>query len=224
MKVCCISDLHGQLPDYSSIEADLFCICGDFSPCDIQKNEVFMHNWIIEKFKPWCEALNCEKVLFIAGNHDFYPVNNKSEMVRLFPQNEKVTYIEDQLYDYKGRRIYGTPWCKIFMDWAFMKPDKELELIYDNIPENLDLLLTHDCPYGSGDVIMQKASKYYTPDHIGNKPLLKAIETKKPKRACNGHLHSSEHNWQKLYDTERCNVAVIDETYKLAYEPRIFEI
>ena len=224
MKVCCFSDLHGQLPDYFDVKADLICICGDVSPAGIQKNDALMHNWLVDKFKPWCEALNCEKVLFIAGNHDFYMARNKSVVVSLFPADGKVTYLEDQLYKFHGKTIYGTPWCHVFMDWAFMKPDEEERIIFDNIPENLDLLLTHDCPYGSGDVMLQTTAKWYSPNHIGNPVLLDAFKAKKPKRACNGHLHSSDHNWQTLFDTQRCNTAVIDEDYRLAYKPTFFEI
>ena len=34
---------------------------------------------------------------------------------------------EVQILDYHLARLHGTPYCKVFRNWAFMKPDEELK-------------------------------------------------------------------------------------------------
>ena len=65
--ICAISDLHGILIDIEP--CDLVLICGDTIPLNIQSNSKKTKRWLVNEFKPWCESLPCNKVLFIAGNH-----------------------------------------------------------------------------------------------------------------------------------------------------------
>lgn len=230
MKICALSDLHGTLlstEDYFE-PCELVCICGDISPLNIQANHKKMRKWLINEFKPWCESLPCDKVIFIAGNHDF-SFHNLDFMYSIFPRNGKVTYLFHEGYTYtaengKEYRIFGTPYCKLFGNWAFMEMDDILTRLYDNIPENLDILLSHDQPYGYGDVLLQEDYRWADGSHIGNKPLLKAILEKKPKLQLNGHLHSCDHSMIEIGDTKHYNVSIKDEKYLPVYEPLYIEI
>lgn len=70
MKVTALSDCHGLLLPIEEFKpCELVCICGDISPLSIQANHKKMRKWLIKEFKPWCESLPCDKVIFIAGNH-----------------------------------------------------------------------------------------------------------------------------------------------------------
>lgn len=225
MKVIALSDLHGYLLELE--KCDLVCICGDILPLDIQTNSRKTRQWLINEFKPWCESLPCDKVIFIAGNHDFY-MSNLDFMYAQFPKNKKVTYLFHENYVYTSRSdkeytIYGTPYCKIFGNWAFMKPDEELEKLYSKIPQNLDILLTHDQPYGYGDILLEDVP-WNNNDHIGNKPLAKEVEIKQPKYMFVGHLHSTTHNCVKIKNTKRYNVSIKDERYNPTYKPLILDI
>lgn len=221
VKVTSVADLHGFLPDYSKYQCDIFCICGDFSPLNIQQKVPQMKDWLYHKFIPWTEQLPCDKVFLIAGNHDigFSRLVNPKE----FFLGTKIWYAEDDTYEYYDKIIYGTPWCRIFCNWAYMITDEALEKKYSDIPENIDLLLTHDVPYGCNDVILQD-TRWRTNDHIGNKPLLNAIIEKKPKNLCCGHLHATSHEPSKFFSTMQYNCSVVDENYDLVYEPQTFEI
>ena len=70
MKICAISDIHGDLIEIP--ECDVLCICGDIFPLEIQKNPTECHEWFFSEFLPWAEACPCEQVYYIAGNHDFF--------------------------------------------------------------------------------------------------------------------------------------------------------
>lgn len=104
-----------------------------------------------------------------------------------------------------------------------MRDNENLSIIFDNIPENIDILLTHDAPYGTSDICLQKES-WITEGHLGNKPLRDAIITKSPKFNFHGHLHSSNHSAELLNNTEVYNVSLLDEKYKLTYNPLKLEL
>lgn len=229
MKVCAISDIHGTLlpvEDYFE-PCELVCICGDVSPLNIQANHRKMRHWLINQFKPWCESLPCDKVIFIAGNHDG-ALGNLDFMYTQFPKDKKVTYLFHENYVYTSREgkkysIFGTPYCKLFGNWAFMEIDEILEKLYSTIPENLDILLTHDQPYGWGDIILDDIS-WNTGEHIGNKPLAKAVLQKQPKYLFCAHLHSTEHSCIEIGNTKRYNVSIKDEKYQPVYDPLFIEV
>lgn len=226
MKIAAISDLHGDLIDLCE-DCEVVFICGDISPLAIQVNDRKMKKWLQEDFKPWCDQLPCDKVCFIAGNHDWIFSRNK-EIRKLFPKDSKITYLfhEDTTYKSKdGReyRIFGTPYCRQFHNWAFMASDEELQRLYLEIPDNLDILLTHDQPYGYGDVILQNVY-WNTGEHIGNKPLTEAVFSRQIKYMFCGHLHSTTHNLVEISNTKRYNVSIKDEYYNIVYKPLYLDI
>lgn len=229
MKICAISDLHGTLlpvEDYFE-PCELVCICGDISPLNIQRNHRKMRQWLINKFKPWCESLPCDKVIFIAGNHD-ESLENLDFMYTQFPKDKKVTYLFHENYIYTSRdrkeySIFGTPYCKVFGNWSFMEIDSMLEKLYQDIPENLNILLTHDQPYGYGDQLLDNVY-WNTGEHIGNKQLAKAVLEKQPSYMLVGHLHSTTHECVEIGKTKRYNVSIKNESYEPIYDPLILDI
>ena len=44
------------------------------------------------------------------------------------------------------------------MNWAFMKAPGELEAVYAKIPEGIDVLVSHQPPYGWGGVKIRRPS------------------------------------------------------------------
>ena len=150
-------------------------------------------------------------------------------MYSVFPKDGKVTYLFHEGYVYTSREgkeysIFGTPYCKIFGNWAFMDNDERLTELYKSIPENLDILLTHDQPYGWGDVLEQLITPWADSSHIGNQPLAKAILEKQPKYLFCGHLHSTTHNCVEIGETNRYNVSIKDERYDPVYDPLVLDI
>ena len=230
MKVIALSDLHGTLlsvEDYFE-PCELVCICGDIVPLNIQANSRKTRQWLINKFKPWCESLPCDKVIFIAGNHDIY-LNNLDFMYAQFPKDKKVTYLFHEKYIYTSKSgkeysIFGTPYCKLFGNWAFMEMDDKLEELYSDIPENLDILLVHDQPYGYGDILEENSAPWADGSHIGNKSLVKAVLKKQPRYMFTAHLHTTTHECVEIDNTKRYNVSIKDEQYNPVYNPLVIEI
>ena len=228
VKICGISDLHGII-SFNIEECDVLCICGDIVPLNIQGWTDESYKWLKNDFLTWCNNQPCKEVLLIGGNHDF-AIFRHPDKIRDFFRDTKIKYLSDEEYSYISDdgdviKFYGTAWCHQFGNWAFMGySDEELKKIYLRMPDDVDILLTHDCPYGACDVLLQKDVFWANGDHIGGKGLADAIIEKKPKMNLTGHLHSTNHEGEMLGDTFVCNVSVLDEHYKRVYEPHYFEV
>ena len=229
MIVCALSDIHGTLlPKEEFQPCDLICICGDISPLNIQTNHKKMRKWLVDEFKPWCESLPCDQVLFIAGNHDG-ALQNLDFMYSQFSTDSKVTYLFHEQYIYlsnegKQYSIFGTPYCKLFGNWAFMEFNDKLDNLYKDIPNDLDILLSHDQPYGYGDILEIGSAPWADGTHIGNIPLATAVLKTQPRYMLCGHLHSTDHSCIEIGNTKRYNVSIKNEQYEIAYKPLMLEI
>ena len=234
MKIAVISDLHGMLPIYPSPywegieECELLLICGDILPLRIQTNMLESRLWLTEEFKPWAASLPVEQVYFIAGNHDAWLERNDLIAHQIFSSHDKVTYLKNEYVDYlsiqdsKVYRIFGTPYCHIYGNWPFMRDEETLVYKFSQIPENVDILLSHDAPYGTSDVCFEG----WAADgrHKGCPELRDAIIASKPKYNFHGHLHSANHGEELLGETKVYNTSILNEQYNLVYEPLIIRL
>ena len=222
MKIVAISDLHGNLPLIEEV-AVIYCISGDIMPLNIQSNDRKCRKWLREDFIPWANNLPCAHVVLVAGNHDFvFYRMEKSDIDKIF-EGSKIIYLENSGVQLEGLNIFGTPWCHQFGHWAFMTDDEALAEIFREIPENVDILLTHDAPYGTSDILFQNTA-WNIGEHIGCVPLRDAIIEKKPKIVLHGHLHSTNHKKEVLVESDVYNVSLLDENYDLIYDPLILDV
>lgn len=120
-------------------------------------------------------------------------------------------------------KIFGTPYCSIFGNWWNMLSDDTLKGKYSEIPDNCDIILSHDAPYGLCDKCFGWYKLGKTPYSIGNQPLREAIENKKPKYCLCGHLHSANHDWEKSENgTLVRQISYLNEQYIPTYNPYYF--
>lgn len=234
MKVAVISDNHGFLPIYPSNywkeleECELLLICGDIIPLHIQFDMPKSKQWLVEEFKPWAASLPVEQVYFIAGNHDAWLERNDLTAHQIFSFHDKVTYLKNEYVDYlsiqdsKVYRIFGTPYCHIYGNWPFMRDEETLAKKFNQIPGNVDILISHDAPYGTSDICFQGWSA--DGQHKGCSELRDTIIEHKPKLVLHGHLHSSNHGEELLGETKVYNTSILNEQYELVYEPLIIRL
>lgn len=221
MKICAISDTHGQHRSLTIQESDILCIAGDISPLEIQGRKEPMLQWLKEDFIPWCEELPVNKVFLTPGNHELAMSHCEQQVRELFA-GTKIEYLIDELAVYGTYKIWGTPWCSIFGNWAYMKLPEFEEHRFMKMPNDLDILIAHNPPYGACDICLQHPWGYY--EHIGNKELAKVIEIRKPKIMICGHLHTGRSR-ETLFDTINVyNVSVVNEQYEIFREPKYLEI
>ena len=232
MKIIGLSDIHGDLLT-DLPQADVYCICGDIMPLDIQRQYVQSIVWLTRCFFPWCESLPCDKVFFVAGNHDFLFEHLRMDktgnhrkahevMNILLQHSGKITYLENNEKKYRGYKFYGSPWCPDLANWAFYKDREELVKEFKKIPTNTDILLTH-CPPRIGDYGTVLEGWGFGRNY-GCQELADRLQEIHPKLHIFGHVHSGLHEPQTIDDTIFCNVSLKNENYTVAYYPREFEI
>lgn len=239
IKLVALSDLHGALP--TDIDpSNVVVICGDIMPLDIQRESIDSIAWLCNCFFPWCMELKCEKVIFVAGNHDFVfeqlmvdRNGNHRKPNRVMKKllaglgsraYDKIKYLENSEFEYKGYRFYGSPWCPSLSNWAFYKSDDELEREFNKIPNNIDVLLTH-CPPAMDTYGMVMQSGYNYMNDYGCIQLADAIRKKQPRLSLFGHVHSGCHTPARVTDnTVCCNVSIKDEDYNVSYVEKVFTL
>ena len=221
-----MSDLHGYLPEID--KCDLVLICGDIVSLRSQRYPKSCKKWYTRVFQPWIDSLPCDKVLFIPGNHEVGVEGHDDEYKKLFGPYKKATILIHEPYEYLSNdgifyKIFGTPYCKVFGNWAYMRPNSDLKEKFSEIPEGLDILLTHDVAYGYADQSLQDIG-WGTEEHFGTVELRDAILEKKPKYHFSGHIHTADHNLIMIGDTKHYNVSYIDEKYNPAFKPLYLDI
>jgi Icc-related predicted phosphoesterase len=78
---------------------------------------------------------------------------------------------------------------------------------WDQIPDNLDVLITHGPPFGILDQVTPGGT------HLGCEELLKAVQEKKPKVHVFGHIHGGAGAFENGV-TRFVNAAYRNERYK----------
>jgi len=229
MRIVALSDQHGHLPDIP--QCDLLIIAGDVCPDRIGPF-LGMHapeqqkSWFDRQVRPWLSAAPATHKILTWGNHDWCgqfcsfrsdsPAEvSTTDLQILIDEGTTVTAGDASI------SIWATPWSNQFMSWAFMKAPEALAAVYAEIPVNVDVLVSHQPPYGFGDRTVDVHSG--KAEHLGSRELLAAIERVRPRAVICGHIHSghgrSEHQGIPIY-----NVSLVDEQYRLAHQPTVVEL
>lgn len=212
IRVVAMSDLHGTLPPSSSIpKCDLILIggdiCGSHNPLD-------QSIWLHREFKPWLENLPADKIVGVAGNHDFI-FEKAPHLVPKLPW----TYLQDAPTEFKGWKIYGSPWQIRFFDWAFNLDEPDLARKWAAIPDNTDILVLHGPPKGYGDKVLRVLPG--EDGNVGSPSLLKRIQEIKPRLVVFGHIHPG-HGVYNVDETVLANVSIVNEEYIWVHPPTEF--
>jgi len=207
MRVVFISDTHNRHPKVVLPAGDLLIHAGDVSGRGTQKE--------IEDFLLWFSSHPHQYKIFIAGNHDFFIQQNPQKFKEILPSN--ITYLQDELVEIEGKKIYGSPWTPRFMNWAFMKEKGEdIAQVWRQIPNEIDLLITHGPAFGTLDQI-------YTGLPVGCEELAIELGRIKPKYFLFGHIHEA-HGVREKGGITYMNGAVLNERYVLQNEVTVFDL
>lgn len=199
MKIIAIADQHGML-DMTVPSCDLLIVGGDNCPdsfthendhWEARNDPDRQLQWFMNDWMDWRLKQPVQDCVVTWGNHDFCGELQKESRVCILHGDGRKTYIViDNEVEIGGVRIWLTPWTKQFKLWAFMREEQRLaDAHYKWIPPGIDILVTHDPPFGYGD----RTPDWITgiPAHHGSRAMLDTVGRVKPKAVVCGHIHDA---------------------------------
>mmetsp|Transcript_50868 Transcript_50868/g.65136 ORF Transcript_50868/g.65136 Transcript_50868/m.65136 type:complete len:400 (+) Transcript_50868:103-1302(+) len=249
-RVVCISDTHGKHRDIPSLPSgDILIHAGDIT----ETGELEQY----EDFALWFSQLEQFKYkICIGGNHDitlhkeFYQEEGIFEYFHkwrkepidcdlvssIIKNNPNFIYLEDEYIEINNIKIYGSPYQPEYGKWAFqLNRGKEIASKWHQIPQNINILITHGPPIGHGDYTNKN-------ERSGCVDLYHEIITRiKPKFHIFGHTHegygittnkketdmlpsSSEDKIEKNHEMFFLNASTCDRSYQPINPPLVFDI
>ncbi len=209
MKLVCISDTHGRHRDVKLPEGDILIHAGDVS----------VHGEIetFDNFNRWIKDLPFDYVLFTAGNHD----RCRATMIEKLVPNG--VFLNDSAWEWSGLKFYGSPQTPSVWDtkeeYCYIRHDYEdAQKIWDKIPDDTDVLITHGPPLGILDFVDKKN------EEVGCSVLLDRVLEVKPKVHIFGHIHESNGYINQRYNIKFVNCAQMDGEFSMTNKPIVVDI
>jgi Icc-related predicted phosphoesterase len=202
MRLVATSDWHGSLPAEIP-DGDVLVLVGDTLSLDHRVKAQDAH--FKRELVPYLAGLPHERILLVAGNHDFLFAEPRSWQDEL-PAN--VTYLLDEVIEIGGVRIWGSPWSTFLPGWVFMEDEETLAPRWAAIPPDTDVLVVHGPPFGSLD----QTAPQFGSIHVGSPSLRAWIEAHQPEAVVCGHIHE-RFGVDRIGSTTVYNVSYLDESY-----------
>lgn len=177
MKIAAISDTHGL--EFNRPWANVFIHAGDMTawgeyPETLVLGRKLAFEGTEDGMPPY------DEVILVPGNHD--------NALAAFPKSELWTFSKhthlliDQAWEYNGLVFYGSPWTPRFVGqnpqfMAFTATEDQMRDRFENIPAEVDVLITHGPPKGILD------------NGQGSEALREAVERRRIRVHLFGHVH-----------------------------------
>lgn len=183
MKIWHISDthtFHGFLKEPEGI--DMVIHSGDVAiPSSPYLNEPEVLNFI-----EWFSSLDIKYKVFVAGNHD-----TSIEKRLVTPgqiQAKGIIYLENASTQIEGVNIFGTPCTPEFgIGWAWNRKREKMFKVWDSVPEDTDIIVSHGPPKGILDLTIDRNNNY---DLCGCSNMKKKMLELQPRLCLFGHIHN----------------------------------
>lgn len=184
MRIYFYSDSHGQhnrinIPK----DIDVAVFCGD---CSNHPNPYQNENEI-RLFMEWYRRFPAKHKLMTWGNHDTSAALGLIDGAR-YPE---ITILNHSGVTINGLNFFGSPWTPRFGEWAFMKNRNKMSVIWDSIPDDVDVLFSHGPPKGILDLALDIDDRK-TVVQVGCKSLYNRVRQINPKIHAFGHIHQSK--------------------------------
>jgi Icc-related predicted phosphoesterase len=216
IRIICISDTHNRHEELTLLllePADVLIHAGDFTMHGTREE--------MEKFITWFEKLPYKTKLLTCGNHDKILGKLNEDDPLMIRMKSCCIFLSDQpAIIANGKiKIYGTgrtSWISKRSAMYLQFPPEDMGQFWTNIPNDTDIIITHQPPYLHGDRI-------FLGKNVGCKFLLQRILEIKPKLVVCGHIHegygTSEMDGIKFVNAASCNLL-----YKPLHPPVVVDL
>jgi len=215
MRLVCISDTHMAHRGIHLPEGDVLIHAGDATSCGSPDE--------VDRFLNWFAAQPHPRKILIAGNHDWLYQRDPDIAKLLLEQYPGITYLEDSGVEIDGIKFWGSPWQPWFMSWAFnlARGGENLRHVWNLIPIDTDVLITHGPPHGILDQIQAcPPGQEDGPDHmhLGCEELKIRLAAVQPRVHVFGHIHGS-YGVAQSKTTTYVNACTCTEAYRALNRP-----
>jgi Icc-related predicted phosphoesterase len=218
-----LSDTHSLHRHVVVPNADVLIHAGDFC------GRGLLHE--VQDFATWLGALPHKYKVVVAGNHDAFVEKNTHEARRIFAA-ANVQLLLNEPVQIEGFRVWGSPVTPMFCDWHFMKErGTEIARVWEQIPDDVDVLVTHGPPYGHGDLCPPyRTSSKKVAGCLDLLNRLRQIKNKskhgRPLAHVFGHIHDGYGTTQsdEFPGTLFVNASTCNEQYRPVNKPIVFRL
>lgn len=222
LRIVHISDTHGHHKKLNLPKGDVLVHSGDI--CALP------HQHEIEDFFAWFMLQPHTYKILVTGNRDLCFDNRENYNIhplwlklitKFFTRNDGLNFIlNDNGCEILGVKFWGSSYLtkrrEVIGRYAFDEPDREINMHWDLIPKDTDVLVTHTPPYG-------KLDKAFDGVNAGCKYLRFQVKEKKPKLHLFGHIHE-EYGMMYDEDTMFVNGSVTDRKGEFSTGPHLMEV
>lgn len=227
MRIIAISDTHGfhediRLPPHE--EGDVLVHAGDIT----RRGELS----ILNSFSEWLSKTPYEKIIIIAGNHDFCFEKEEHNISKDILENNsrhpgKIIYLQNESVVVDGIKFYGSPYQPRFNNWAFnVDRGRDIKKEWDKIPLDTDILITHGpAKEWVGGMLREVVMGRQSVQDLGCEELIKKIKEVNPIYHICGHIHDGYGIYRHdECDTVFCNASICTEAYEPTNGPFILPV
>jgi len=177
--------MHRNIPDDRFDGVDVVVHSGD---CSNYRDPYRNSNEVLD-FIEWYKTVPVEHKIYVAGNHD-----TSIERRLITPEHfadAGIIYLENSDVVINGIKFWGSPHTPTFGEWAFMKAREKINKVWNNIPQDTDVLIVHGPPKGVRDL---SYDRYGNLEMCGCSALMKKCYALKDKLklVCFGHIHNMD--------------------------------
>lgn len=210
MKFVCLSDTHGNHRTVNVPNGDVIIHCGDITH---KSNHAEVSDFI-----SWFAGLNFSHKILVAGNHDRFIRKRKQEFMELIASHN-IDYLENTAIKINGHSIFGSPFTlnNACIGAFTYHGTPEAERIWSEIPDEVDILVTHAPPKGFRDFSKTENN------NAGCQVLREKVLSVKPRYHIFGHIHES-YGVETYGDSVFINASLANGSEEIVNNPVVFEL
>ncbi len=174
LRLVLLSDTHQLESEISQVpDGDILIHAGDFSFFSKSLKAIL-------DFSHWLGELP-HRCVVVPGNHEFFLESDPTRRSLI----SNATVLINEGIEIQGLRIWGSPVTPLYGGAFGLSSSEDRRRLYAQIPEDIDVLVTHGPPYGILDS---------SPDsgmHSGCRELFDVVMRVRPKLHVFGHVHGA---------------------------------
>jgi Icc-related predicted phosphoesterase len=159
---------------------------------------------------------NSKYKLVIAGNHDACFAKHPKESRDILMAHH-IAYLEDEQITIGGLKFWGIPWTPPFLNWYFMADEEKRIEKWEQVPDDVDVLISHGPPY----TILDRLTK--GGEHVGSIEHFDRVLLIGPTLNVFGHIHEV-YGQEQYAGIDFINCSLLNFNYQMVNQPVVYEL